>query len=221
MNYDALKMTVKSTLENSFPDFIDEVGNTFSSDEQLNTFIRQAEELIYNTVQPPAIRRNVTGNTIAGGKYVSLPSDYLATFSLSVITDNGEQTFLLNKDVSFIREAYPNPNYTDVPVHYALFDQNSLILGPTPDQNYGLEMHYYYYPASIVDAGTSWLGDNFESVLLYGVLVQAYTHMKGATDMLTVYNNKYGEALALFKLLGDGKTRRDAYRSGQVRVPVQ
>lgn len=221
MNYDTLKLTVKSYLENEFPDFVTSGGDTFTSDNQLDTFIRQAEERIYNTVQLPAIRRNVTGNAVAGNKYVSLPTDYLATFSLAVIGANGEQTFLLHKDVSFIREAYSNPNYSDTPVHYAQFDHNSFILGPTPDQNYELEMHYYYYPGSIVDEGTSWLGDNFESVLLYGVLVEAYSHMKGDTDMLTLYNNKYGEALTLLKLLGDGKDRRDAYRSGQFRAPVQ
>lgn len=221
MNYSELKLTLKSYLENEFPDFVTSSGDTFDSDAQLDTFIRQAEQRIYNTVQLPAIRRNVSGNTIAGDKYVGLPNDHLATFSLAVIGNNSEQTFLLNKDVSFIREAYPNPNYSGTPVHYALFDQDTLILGPTPDQSYGLELHYYYYPRSIVDAGTSWLGDNFDSVLLYGAMVEAYTHMKGDQDMFTAYNNKYGEALTLLKVLGDGKDRRDAYRSGQARLPVQ
>lgn len=221
MNYTEIKLQVKAYLTNDFPDFVTNDGDTLEGDDQIAAFVRQAEERIYNTVQMPAIRKNVSGNTIAGDKYIGLPTDFLAAFSLSVITDNGEQTYLLHKDVSFIREAYPNPNYTDTPVHYAQFDQDTLILGPTPDQNYGLEMHYYYYPESITTAGTSWLGDNFESVLLYGTLVEAYSFLKGEPDTFSMYNNKYMEALAMLKLLGDGKDRRDAYRSGQYRAEVR
>ena len=221
MNYTELVLQVKAYLTDDFPDFVTNDGDTMDSADQIAAFVRQAEERIYNTVQMPAIRKNVSGNTIAGDKYIGLPTDFLAAFSLSVITDNGEQTYLLHKDVSFIREAYPNPNYTDTPVHYAQFDQDTLILGPTPDQNYGLEMHYYYYPESITTAGTSWLGDNFESVLLYGTLVEAYSFLKGEADTFAVYNNKYMEALAMLKLLGDGKDRRDAYRSGQYRAEVK
>lgn len=221
MNYTELVLQVKAYLTNDFPDFVTNDGDTLDSADQIAAFVRQAEERIYNTVQMPAIRKNVSGNTIAGDKYIGLPTDFLAAFSLSVITDNGEQTYLLHKDVSFIREAYPNPNYTDTPVHYAQFDQDTLILGPTPDQNYGLEMHYYYYPESITTAGTSWLGDNFESVLLYGTLVEAYSFLKGEADTFAMYNNKYMEALAMLKMLGDGKDRRDAYRSGQYRAEVR
>ena len=221
MNYTELVLQVKAYLTDDFPDFVTNDGDTLDSADQIAAFVRQAEERIYNTVQMPAIRKNVSGNTIAGDKYIGLPTDFLAAFSLSVITDNGEQTYLLHKDVSFIREAYPNPNYTDTPVHYAQFDQDTLILGPTPDQNYGLEMHYYYYPESITTAGTSWLGDNFESVLLYGTLVEAYSFLKGEADTFAMYNNKYMEALAMLKMLGDGKDRRDAYRSGQYRAEVR
>lgn len=221
MNYTELKLAVQGYLENDFPSYVNASGEQFTKTQQFSTFVRQTEERIYNTVQIPAIRRNSIGSVIAGDKYVGLPPDFLAPFSLAVIADDGIQNFLVNKDVSFIREAYPNPNFTSRPEHYAIFDHNSLIVGPTPDQNYGLELHYYYYPASIVDVGTSWLGDNFETVLLYGVLVEAYTYMKGEQDLITLYNNKYGEALALLKQLGDGKSRRDAYRSGQLRLPVQ
>lgn len=220
MNYTELKMAIQSYLENDFPDFINSANETYNKDQQLATFTRQAEERIYNTVQIPAIRRNSLGNAIAGDKYVGLPPDFLSPFSLAVISENGVQNFIINKDVSFIREAYPNPNFTDRPAHYALFDHNSIIMGPTPDQNYGLELHYYYYPASIVDAGHSWLGDNFETVLLYGVLVEAYTHMKGEQDLITLYNNKYGEALALLKQMGEGRSVQDNYRSGQKRIPA-
>lgn len=221
MNYTELVLQVKAYLTNDFPDFVTNDGDTLDSDDQIAAFVRQAEERIYNTVQMPAIRKNVSGNTIAGDKYIGLPTDFLAAFSLSVITYNGEQTYLLHKDVSFIREAYPNPNYTDTPVHYAQFDQDTLILGPTPDQNYGLEMHYYYYPESITTASTSWLGDNFESVLLYGTLVEAYSFLKGEAETFSMYNSKYMEALAMLKMLGDGKDRRDAYRSGQYRAEVR
>lgn len=221
MNYQELIMTVKSYTENDFPSFLATDGSTFTGLEQLAVFVTQAEERIYNAVQIPAIRRNVLGNMLAGDKYLSLPVDFLAMFSFAIIGEDGTHTYLLNKDVSFIREAYPNQNLTDMPKHYAQFDQNSLIFGPSPDQSYTVEMHYYYYPVSIVTAGTSWLGDNFSSVLLYGTLVEAYTFMKGDADMLAQYTKQFMEAMGLLKQLGDGKNRRDAYRSGQLRIPVQ
>jgi hypothetical protein len=220
MNYTQLVNQIKSTLENDFPGFTSSDGSVFTGDEQIEGFVRKAEELIYNTVQLPAIRRNVLGNMLAGDKYIGLPTDFLSMFSFAVIKSDGDHSYLLNKDVSFVREAYPNQNNTGTPAHYAQFDQDTLIFGPTPDQNYEVEMHYYYYPASIVDVGTSWLGDNFESVLFYGVLIQAYIFMKGDQDLVTLYNNKYGEALGLLKTLGDGRDRQDAYRSGQLRIPI-
>lgn len=193
----------------------------------MNTFIKQAEQRIYNTIQFPSLRKNVTGLTTTNNKYLSCPADFLSVYSMAVYPDNGEYTYLLNKDVNFIREAYPQPTDTAKPKYYALFGpQSSLlteltfILGPTPDAIYNVELHYFYYPESIVTSTTSWLGDNFDTVLLYGTLVEAYTYMKGEPDMLQLYDGKYKEALALAKRLGDGLERQDAYRSGQYRQAV-
>ena len=211
MNYSELVTEIQSYVENEF------------ATADINTFIEQAEQRIYNTVQLPAIRKNVTGSLTIGNKYLSVPTDWLATFSLAVIDAAGEYQYLLNKDVNFIRAAYPTTAVLDrgLPEYYAIFDSNSFILGPTPDAAYTAELHYYYYPESIVTAGTTWLGDNFDSTLLYGALLEAYTYMKGEQDVLVMYQKRYDEALALLKQLGDGKDRRDAYRSGQVRYPVQ
>jgi hypothetical protein len=185
------------------------------------TFVQLAEERIYNSVQIPAIRKNVTGTMTQDFQYFQLPSDWLSTFSLAVIDGTtGEYEYLLNKDVNYIRAAYPYPTSKGKPKYYAIWNNTSMILGPTPDLAYTAELHYYYYPASIVGAGTSWLGDNFETVLLYGSLREAYTYLKGSEDMMANYENKYQEALALLKRLGDGLDRQDAYRSGQARVAV-
>jgi len=208
MNYQQLVNEIQSYTENQFP-----VAD-------INTFIDQAEQRIYNSVQLPAIRKNVTGNTTNGNKYLSCPTDWLATFSMAVITPMGEYKYLLNKDVNFIRAAYPFASDTGTPEYYALFDQDTFIMGPTPDANYSVELHYFYYPESIVTANNTWLGDNFDSALLYGALLEAYTYMKGEADVLANYRARYDEAMFLLKQLGDGKDRRDAYRSGQVRVPV-
>lgn len=221
MNYQELKAAIKGYLENDFPDFLNSDGTAeFTSDTQIATFVRQTEEKIYNVVQLPVLRRNSLGVAVAGDKYIGMPADFLAVFSLAIITEDGIQHYLLNKEVSFMREAYPNPNFTAMPKHYAIFDHNTLIVGPTPDNTYGLEMHYYYYPPSIVEVGTSWLGDNFDNVLLYGALVEAYTFMKGDQDMMAQYRNQYNEALTLLKRLGDGYTKRDSYRNNESRVPV-
>ena len=317
MNYVELFSTVESYTENNFPDISLSNGLTNTTTEQINRFIEQAEQRIYNNVQFPSLRKNMTGNISAGNKYLKAPDDYLATYSLAVIDSSGNYEYLLNKDVNFIRQAYPNPT-TDVgiPKYYALFgpsvqsgvitNELTFILGPTPNTGYTAELHFYYYPDSIVQAviasfgtltggsgytnglyynvqltggsgtaayaditvsggtvvavvvrnggclykvgdvlsaataniggtgsgfsvpvgavtnvtGTSWLGDNFDSVLLYGTLVEAYTFMKGEADMITLYNQKYMEALALAKRLGDGMERQDAYRSGQFRQAV-
>jgi hypothetical protein len=221
MNYAQLVVAVSDYTENTF-ETVD-----------MNTFIQQAEQRIYNTVQFPSLRKNVTGSTTNGNKYLSCPTDFLASYSLAVIDTDGSYEYLLNKDVNFIRQAYPKPTDTAIPKYYALFgptttsdstpvitNELSLILGPTPNAAYGVELHYYYYPESIVTASTTWLGDNFDSVLLYGTLVEAYTYMKGENDMLTLYNTKYNEALAMAKRLGDGMERQDAYRSGQYRQAV-
>jgi hypothetical protein len=214
MNYAQLLAEIQSYVENIF------------ATDDINTFIQQAEQRIYNSVQIPAIRRNVTGTLSAGNSYLTVPTDWLATFSLAVITAAGEYQYLLNKDVNFIRAAYPTNAVADraIPEYYAIFDANSFILGPTPDANYTAELHYYYYPASITVGppnGTTWLSANFSSVLLYGSLLEAYTFMKGEQDVITVYKARYDEAMGLLKQLGDGKDRQDAYRSGQVRYPVK
>jgi hypothetical protein len=217
MNYTQLKAAIIAYTENQDASF----------ETEIPVFVQQAEQRIYNSVQFPSLRENVTGNTTANNKYLACPNDFLATYSLAVIDALGNYEYLLNKDVNFIRQAYPNPTSVGLPKYYALFgtqtnDPNELsfILGPTPDASYGVELHYFYYPTSIVDAGTSWLGDNFDSVLLYGSLIEAYTYMKGEQDMLTLYNQKFMEALALAKRLGDGLERQDAYRSGQFRQKV-
>jgi len=317
MNYIELFNTIQSYTENTFPDFTASNSDTVTPTEQINRFIEQAELRIYNTVQFPSLRKNMTGNITSGNKYLRAPDDYLATYSLAVIDAAGNYEYLLNKDVNFIRQAYPNPT-TDVgtPKYYALFgpsvqsnvitNELTFILGPTPNAAYTAELHFYYYPVSIVQAviasfgavtggsgytnglyynvlltggsgsgayaditvsggvvttvvirnggclykvgnalsaavadiggtgtgfsipvatvinvtGTSWLGDNFDTVLLYGSLVEAYTYMKGETDMLALYDGKYKEALAQAKRLGDGMERQDAYRSGQYRQAV-
>jgi hypothetical protein len=231
MNYTQLFDTIQSYTENNFPDFTLASGGTETTTEQVNRFIEQAELRIYNTVQFPFLRKNMTGNVQSGNKYLQAPNDYLATYSLAVIDASGNYEYLLNKDVNFIRQAYPNPT-TDVgiPKYYALFGpaivgnaittELTFILGPTPDAVYTVELHFYYYPESITTAGTSWLGDNFDTVLLYGSLVEAYTYMKGETDMLALYDGKYKEALMQTKRLGDGMEKQDQYRSGSYRQAV-
>lgn len=215
MNYADLVTAISDITENTF------------LTRDVNMFIQQAEQKIYNTVQLPNLRKNVTGVTASANKYLACPDDFLSPYSLAVISGSGSYTFLLNKDVNFIREAYPNPTDTGTPAHYAIFGpQSSLpteltfILGPTPDAIYSVELHYYYYPESIVTAGTTWLGDNFDSALLNGALVEAIRFMKGEQDLIAVYKGMYDNALILLKQLGDGKDRQDAYRSGQTRVQV-
>ena len=209
MNYSELVTAVKNYPENQF------------TTTDINTFIDNAEQRIYNSVEIPAIRKNVTGTTSAGNKYLTVPNDWLATFSLAVVDDDGNYKYLLNKDVNFIRSAYPSPTDEGIPEYYAVFDQNTFILGPTPDANYVAELHYFYYPPSIVTAGTSWIGDNFDTVLLYGTLLEAYTYMKGEADVIAGYQKRYDDGMRLLKQLGDGKDRQDAYRTGQVRYPVE
>jgi hypothetical protein len=219
MNYAALVTAISDYTENTFPT------------TDMNTFIKQAEQRIYNTVQFPSLRKNVTGTITANNKYLSCPEDFLSPYSLAVIDATGAYEYLLNKDVNFIRQAYPTPTDTAIPRYYALFGPTvsgstistelSFILGPTPNATYAVELHYYYYPDSITTATTTWLGDNFDTVLLYGALVEAYTYMKGEADMVALYSGRYQESLALAKRLGDGLEKQDSYRSGTYRVPVR
>jgi hypothetical protein len=215
MNYAQLKQSIADICE-----------NTFTEDEYA-LFAEQAEQRIYNTVQLANLRKNVTGTLVSGNKYLQAPTDFLSTYSVAVIDALGNYTFLLNKDVNFIRQAYPNASTTGLPKHYAIFgprsdepNELSFIVGPTPNASYAVELHYYFYPESIVTAGETWLGDNFDSALLNGSLVEAIRYMKGEPDMVKLYQEMYLQAIALLKNLGDGKQRMDAYRDGQVRIPV-
>lgn len=216
MTYTELVVLVSDYCENTFPTV------------DMNTFIKQAEQRIYNTVQLANLRKNVTGTITANNKYLSCPDDFLSAYSLALYpVGGGDYLYLLNKDVNFIREAYPNPSTTGTPKHYAIFgpqssnvNELSFIVGPTPSITYNAELHYYYFPESIVTAGQTWLGDNFDSALLYGTMCEAVTYMKGEPDMVKLYQDRYVQAIALLKNLGDGKQRADAYRDGQVRVQV-
>jgi hypothetical protein len=221
VNYAQLKTAVEDYTENSF------------SATDFATMTKLAEQKIYNTVQLPSLRKNVTGSMTSGNKYLQAPSDFLSVFSLAVILADGSYEYLLDKDVNFIRQAYPTPTSTGTPRYYAIFgprsdNENELtfILGPTPSASLSVELHYYYYPVSIADSvlnpsGTSWLGDNFDSVLFNGVMVEAARYMKEEPDVVQNYEQQFAQSLILLKQLGDGKNRQDAYRNGQVRVQVK
>jgi hypothetical protein len=215
MNYTELKANIADICENTF------------TDDEYALFTQQAEQRIYNTVQLANLRKNVTGALTSSNQYLSAPVDFLSTYSLAVIDADGDYHYLLNKDVNFIREAYPRASSTGLPKHYAIFgprsdDPNELsfIVGPTPDASYSVELHYYFYPESIVTAGDTWLGENFDSALLNGALVEAIRYMKGEPDLVKLYQDMYLQAIALLKNLGDGKQRMDAYRDGQTRIQV-
>jgi hypothetical protein len=217
MNLTQLRATIRAYSENDFPQTVGSGGLT--SDEQVDTFIEQAEQRIFNSVQFPNFRKNQTGTLTADNKYLEAPVDFLASYSLAVIT-GGSYEYLLNKDVNYIRAAYPSPTDTGLPRYYAQFDNNTFIVGPTPDAAYTVELHYFHYPESITTAGTTWLGDNFDMTLLYGALSEAAVFMKAEADVLANYAKRYEEAMILAKRMGDGMERRDAYRSGQVRMTV-
>ena len=216
MNYTELKTNIADICENEF------------TEQQYAMFTQQAEQKIYNTVQLANLRKNVTGTLTANNKYLACPADFLSVYSLAIYpAAGGAYEYLLDKDVNFIRQAYPNPATTGKPKHYAIFgpqsnDVNELtfILGPTPNATYAAELHYYYYPESIVTTGQTWLGDNFDSALLNGALVEAIRFMKGENDMVKLYQEMYVQSIALLKNLGDGKQRTDTYRDGQTRVKV-
>ena len=215
MNYVELKENIARICENEF------------TDEEYALFTGQAEQRIYSTVQLANLRKNVTGTLTSGNQYLQAPDDFLSTYSVAVIDADGDYTYLLNKDVNFIRQAYPKSSSTGFPKHYAIFgprsddvNELSFILGPTPNASYSVELHYYYYPESIVTAGNTWLGENFDSALLNGALVEAIRYMKGEEQMVKLYQDMYLQSIALLKNLGDGKQRADAYRDGQVRIQV-
>jgi hypothetical protein len=237
VTYNELFLAVKDYLQNDFPTntWTDVAGtgvSTTDGTEQIDLFIKQAEERVYNTVQIPALRKNVTGSIQQGNKYLSCPTDFLSVFSMAVIDGTGNYEYLLNKDVNFIREAYPNPADQALPKYYALFgptvintsitDELSFILGPTPDDTYAVELHYYYYPESITVAnnGRTWLGDNYSPVLLYGTMVEAYTFLKGEADLMAMYEKRYQDAMMQLNRLGTGLERGDAYRDGQAKIKV-
>ena len=216
MNYAALRVAVEDAVENTF------------TDADFATMTKLAEQRIYNSVQLPALRRNQTATLTQGNQYLSAPTDFLSVFSLAVISALGEYTFLLDKDVNFIRESFPSATTQGVPKYYAIFGPRSndpkelsFILGPTPTANLGVELHYFYYPESIVTANNTWLSDNFDSALFNAVMVEAARWMKQEQDIVAMMDKEYMQSMALLKNLGDGKNRQDAYRSGQLRLPVK
>lgn len=224
MDFTELSAAIRNYSETEEPEFI----------ANIPVFVRAAEQRIYNSVQLSYLRRNSTSVLTPNNKYLPSPQDFLSVYSLAVIDTNGEYDYLLNKDVNFIRQAYPSPTDTGKPKYYAIFgptttsdtppvitNELSFVLGPTPDSNYRVELHYFYYPESIVTAGTTWLGDNFDTALLYGALREAAIFQRQEPDVVANYEQKYNETMTLLKQLGDGRERRDAYRSGQIRYPVQ
>jgi hypothetical protein len=223
MNYAELRQKIIDFAESEEPLFI----------ENIDDFVRAAEEKIYNSVQIAYLRKNVTGFVSPSNKYLAAPSDFLSVYSMAVVNEDGDYEYLLNKDANFIREMYPASGGTGKPRYYSIFgpmttgnvppeltDELSFLLGPTPDTNYLIELHYFFYPESIVTAGTTWLGDNFDTALFYGAMREASIFQRMEPDVVANYEQKYNEAMTLLKQLGDGKQRQDAYRSGQIRYPV-
>lgn len=213
MNYTELSAALQDYLETTEPTFV----------SYIPMFVKQAEQRIYRSVMIPELRKNVLGNVTTNNKYLARPTDFLSTFSIAIIDGSGDYTYLIDKDVNFIREAYPSGSATGLPKYYAQFDGDSagsatgnFILGPAPDSNYEVELHYYYDPPSIVDTGTSWLGTNAEAALLYGSLIEAYTFLKGDADLLAGYKARYEEAMALLGVIDD-RSKRDSYRDGEPR----
>jgi len=220
MNYASLVQAIQDFSETDEPSFVTNIP----------LFIKQCEQRVYNSVQIPVLRKNVTGVTTTSNKYLSCPDDFLSVYSVAVINTTGEYSYLLDKDVSYMREAYPNPTLTGLPRYYAIFgpqsanlSELSLILAPTPSANYSVELHYYYYPESITTAvsGTTWLSDNYDPVLLYGALREAIIYMKGEQDMVGYYEQKFQEALGQLKRLCEGLERGDSYREGQAKIPLK
>lgn len=188
------------------------------STNDMNTIIRQAEQRIYYDVQIPVLKKNVTGNLTANNRYLTTPSDYLATFSIAV-NNNGNYEYLLPKEVAFLREAYPSTSTTGVPRYYAIFDNDTFLIAPPPNASYEVELHYFYEPPSIVDQPTgTWLSENAENTLLYGCLFEAYTYLKGEQDLIGLYAGKYKESLQALRVIGEGRNRSDTYRNSEPRI---
>ena len=207
MTYDELVAAIKDYANNTETAFV----------AAIPTFVKQAEQRIYRSVNLPVNRKNVAGTLTDGNQYLTMPTDFLFPLSLS-ITSSSNQIFLLNKDSNFIRSTYPNASTKGTPKYYATFASDSFIIGPTPDANYVTELHYYYQPASIVDTSPSWLGTNADTALLYGSLVEAYTYMKGDADMMQLYQQRYQEAVGLLKLQAECRMTGDEYRDGTIRT---
>ena len=210
-----------TTLKQSIQDWTQNSETTFVN--ELDFIIKNAEERIFKIVDLDYFRKNVTGSMSSGNQFLQKPSDYLASFSLSFVNASSENVFLLQKDVNFIQEYNPNPSTTGTPKYYASYDVDNYIVGPTPDSNYTVELHYFYRPASITtdDSGTTWISENASDALLYACLVEAYTFMKGEADMLQLYSQRYGEAISRLKVYGEGQENSDAYRDGLPRVRRQ
>ena len=208
MNYATLSSLLQDYTQNYSSEFVAAIPE----------IVKLAEDRIYQAVQIPALKRNATSNFIEGNKYLACPTDFLAAYSMAVKSATGVYSFLLEKEVGYINEAYPDPSVTGVPRYYALFNDATFLVSPTPDDYYEVELHYFYEPPSIVDAGNSWLGDNTESVLFYGCLVEAYTYMKGDPDLFAVYTQRYNDALTRLKNLGEGMDKRDNFRLDLPRI---
>ena len=208
MNYTELTNAIKEYTDNAETTFVNNIPN----------FVRQTEERIYRSILIPELRRNVTTSLTTSNRVLAKPTDFLAVFSIAVVDGSSNYSFLLPKDVNFIREAYPATGTTGLPVYYSQFDGDNFLLAPTPDSTYTVQLHYYYDPPSIVTSSTSWLGDNAESALLYGSLLEAYSFMKGEPDIVGFCKTRYEEALASLQQLADGRNKRDSYRNGEPRI---
>lgn len=207
MNYAQLSTALQDYMQNYSSEFVAEIP----------TIVKVAEDRIYNSVQIPYLKKNATSTLAASNKYLETPTDFLATYSIAVIV-NSNYNYLLEREVGFMGEAFPNPNTTGVPRFYALFNDDTFLLAPAPDSSYQVELHYYYQPPSIVDTSTSWLGDNMENVLLYGCLTEAYSYMKGDPDLMKMYNDRFIEALMRLKILGEGFNKTDSFRTDNPRI---
>lgn len=208
MNYTTLVTLLQDYTQNSSSEFIAAIPD----------IVKLAEDRIYQSVQIPALKRNATSNFVLGNKYLAAPTDFLASYSIAVKSAAGVYSYLLEKEVGYINEAFPDPSYTGVPRYYALFNDETFVVSPTPDDFYDVELHYFYEPPSIVTSGNSWLGDNTESVLFYGCLSEAYTYMKGDADLAALYRARYDEALGRLKVLGEGQDKRDNFRLDLPRI---